>query len=99
MKKALIFGYYEVTSGVIDRYEDEGLLIADDVVAIPNNFTLDFFYVRPALEEGFYEECGFICDLDIPARSIEEIADLPSEAIAFIRWMATKKQKPLATAV
>lgn len=88
MKRIRLIGYFHEGNCLYERSEDEAFLVTSDIAAVAEGRAIGFFRVKPSGEgDDSYEDCGYLFEIRMPARSIKEIGNMPPETAAFAEWV------------
>jgi hypothetical protein len=96
----MVYRYMETTNGRLERCEDDAILLTPDIAfVIERGLRSIYLYrVKPSVEGGeAYDVSDILFEIDVPARTLEDFADMPPETAAFVTWLADKVVKDRAT--
>lgn len=100
MKRIQTTYRYMESSGQIEHDLEDAILLTPDIAFTFEKGVqmLSLYRVKPSIEGGdLYDVCDYLSEIEVPACTLDDFADMPPETAAFINWLANKVVKERAS--
>ncbi|WP_239613906.1 hypothetical protein [Cohnella mopanensis] len=96
MKIVKLFGFiYDDVMKSWDRWETDALMLAPDVFATvePRHSEVELLLARPSdTSSNGYLALSHLCVITVASETINDVSEIPSEAMPFLLWSAERKR-------